>query len=724
MKSKRTRQPVEKGVTRVPVVMQLEALECGAAALTMVLAYYGKWLPLEQVREDCGVSRNGSNAKNIAKAATRYGLAVKAYRYEPEDVLQRGKFPCIIHWNFNHFVVLKGFKRGNAYINDPARGNVTVPMEEFDKAFTGICLTFEPGETVEPGGRPKSMVRYAVRRLRGAGSAMLFTALLTVFVSLLGIISPAFSRVFLDRILTGQDAAWLWPFLLLLTGFVVLRIAASWMQAVYTLRITGKLAAAGSAAFLWRVLRMPMTFFSQRMAGDLQLRQQSNAEISEKLLGILAPLAIHTVLMLFYFLVMLRYSVLLTLIGVRSIALNLLLGVLISRKRVNITRAYSRDAGKLASETAAGIERIETIKAYGMENSFFERWAGYQASVNTQEIRFTKLNLQLGVLPELAAKLADIAVLISGAVLTMRGGFTLGMVMAFQGFLQAFSEPASTLIKAGQTLQELRADMERVEDVMEYPTDVSEGTASTTEEYGKLSGRLEMRHVTFAYSRLEEPLIKDFSLTLEPGNRVALVGASGCGKSTISKLISGFYQPGEGEILFDGKPIGEIDRNIFTGSLAVVDQDIILFQDTIANNIKMWDSSIEDFEMILAARDAQIHEDIMQRIGGYQYRMAEGGSDFSGGQRQRMEIARMLAQDPTVIILDEATSALDAKTELDVVTAIKNRGITCIVVAHRLSTVRDCDEIIVLKCGKIVERGAHAELYAKNGYYTRLVSSE
>lgn len=720
------KMPVTEGCAKVPQVMQMEALECGAASLTMILAYYNKWIPLEQVRADCGVSRDGSNAKNVLKAARAYGLTAKGYRYEPEDLKKNGKFPCIIHWNFNHFLVLCGFKGNKALLNDPAKGSYSVPMETFDKSFTGICLMFEPSESFEPGGKPKSVLSFAKKRLKGAGVAVAFVVLTTVITSLLGIINPAFSRIFLDRLLTGENPEWFMPFIFALAGMSVVQLVVVWIQTVYSLKINGKLSVVGSTEYMWKVLRMPMEFFSQRMAGDIQQRQSMNASIAQSLVQTFAPLLLNTVMMFFYLIVMIRYNLVLTLVGLASLLINIVVSRIISKKRINITRVQMRDSGKLAGATVAGIEMIETIKASGAENGFFEKWAGYQASVNTQRVKFQKLNQYLGMIPSLVASVANIAVLILGVYFTINGEFTVGMIMAFQGFLASFTAPAQTLISAGQTLQEMRTQMERVEDVMEYPTDVNYDNDEIDEnaEYGKLSGNVELKNVTFGYSRLAEPLIKDFNLTLKTGSRVAFVGTSGCGKSTLSKLISGLYKPWSGEILFDGKPINEIDRSVFTGSLAVVDQDIILFEDTIANNIKMWDSSIEDFEMIMAARDAQLHEDIMQRDGGYQYKITEGGKDFSGGQRQRMEIARVLAQDPTIIILDEATSALDARTEYNVVKSIKDRGITCIVVAHRLSTIRDCDEIIVLDNGVVVERGTHEELYAKSGVYTQLVTNE
>ena len=711
----------------MPVVMQMEALECGAASLCMLMAYYDKWVPLEQVRKDCGVSRDGSKASNILKAARNYGFTAKGFRFEPEQLREKGTFPCIIHWDFNHFVVCDGFKGDKVYLNDPAKGNYAVSMERFDESFTGICLFIEPGEGFEPGGKPKSILNFAKKRLRGAEAAMAFVIVTTVISSLVGILSAGFSRVFLDELLTGKEPAWYVPFLVGLGILTFIQLVAALIQAVYSLRLNGKMAVVGNSSYMWKVLRLPMEFFSQRMAGDIQQRKTSNATIAGDIVDTLAPLALNGCMMVFYLVVMLRYSWLLTLVGLASIMIQLIVSRFISAKRINITRVMMRDRGKLASATVSGIEMIETIKASGAENGYFEKWSGYQASVNTQNVRFQKINQYLGIIPAVIAGVFSNVVLILGVWLTIRGQFTAGMVMAFQGFLGSFMAPAQKLITSGQQMQEMRTNMERIEDVMEYPEDEALAADSSPDAeagYDKLSGSLVMKNVTFGYSRLAPPLIENFNLELKQGQRVAFVGTSGCGKSTLSKLISGLYQPWSGEILFDGKPISQIDRSVFTGSVAVVDQDIIMFEDTIANNIRMWDTSIEDFEVIMAARDAQIHEDIMQREGGYQYRITEGGKDFSGGQRQRMEIARVLAQDPTMIIMDEATSALDAKTEYDVVRSIKNRGISCVVIAHRLSTIRDCDEIIVMNRGKVVERGTHDELMALDGVYKTLVTSE
>ena len=725
-KTEKNKTPLTKGVAKVPVIMQMEALECGAACLAMVAAYYGKWVPLEQVRRDCGVSRDGSNARNVLVAARSYGFAAKGYRYEPDSLRTDGQFPCIIHWNMEHFVVLNGFTKDKAVLNDPARGLVSVSMEEFDRSFTGICLILEPGADFTPGGKPKSVLEFARHRLKGAGPAIAFMVLCTIIGSLLGIIQPAFSRIFYDRLLTGQNPEWFMPFMAALIVFSCLQVFIAGVQMLYSNRINARFAVVGSTSFLWKVLHLPMDFFSQRLAGDIQARQSSNAGVANALVNTFAPLSLQLIMMVFYFVVMVRYSWQLTLLGLVSIAVNMAMARVISQKRINLSRVQMRDGGKLSSATVSGIEMIETIKASGAENGFFGRWAGYQASVNTQQMRSARMEQILGLIPSVISVVCSSAITIAGAWLTMNGQFTVGMIAQFQGFLSSFSGPIGSLISAGQSLMEMRTEMERIEDVMQYPDDPAFHTAPDEAEgsFEKLSGMVELKNVTFGYSRLAQPLIRDFNLTLKPGSRVALVGASGCGKSTVAKLISGLYQPWSGEILFDGQPMGSISREKLTGSLAVVDQDIVIFEDTIANNIRMWDTSIEDFEVTLAAWDAQIYHDIMRRDGGFQNKLTEGGKDLSGGQRQRLEIARVLAQDPTIIIMDEATSALDAKTEYEVVSAIRNRGITCIVVAHRLSTIRNCDEILVMDGGLVVERGTHEELMARGGRYTELVTNE
>lgn len=726
MKKTVVKKPKTKGVAKVPVIMQLEALECGAACLTMVMAYYGKWVPLEQVRSDCGVSRDGSKAKNILIAARTYGFEAKGFRWDVESLRNSFSYPCIIHWNFNHFVVLNGFKGKYACINDPGRGLVKVTMDEFDKSYTGVALKIVPAEGFEPSGKPKSILEYVREHLAGAGEAVAFLFITTILGYLFGIINPVFSRFFVDRLLTGENRDLLLPFIFLMSLLAVVQLIVAFIQSIYQIKINGKIAMVGNSSFMWKVLKMPMVFFSQRLSGDILRRQSSNATIASTLVGIFTPLLLNIIMMFFYLFVMIRYSLMLTLVGISATVINLILSRIITEKRENITKVASRDRGKLAAATIAGVRMVETIKASGAENGFFQRWAGYQASSNGQSVKFKKVTSILGQIPGLTMQLANMTVVILGVYLVIKGQFSVGAIMTFQGFLSAFMSPAMTLISSGEQIQLMRTEIERVDDVMKYPDDeyFRDEPADENKDYSKLGGRVELKNVTFGYSKLDEPLIENFSMTMVPGSRVAFVGASGCGKSTLSKLISGLYKPWSGEILFDGRAIPDIDRTVFKGSVAVVDQDIVLFEDTIDNNIRMWNNSIKDYEVMMAAKDAQIYDDIMARDGGFSAVLTEDGKDLSGGQKQRIEIARVLAQDPSVIIMDEATSALDAKTEYELVKAVKDRGITCIVIAHRLSTIRDCDEIIVMDHGKVMERGKHEELMALGGLYTELIASD
>lgn len=723
--AKKIKQPKMYGIANVPVVMQLEALECGAACLTMIMAYYGLWIPLERVRSDCGVSRDGSNAANVLKAARKYGFIAKAYR-SPIDALKKDAgFPCIIHWNFCHYVVLCGFKKDKAVLCDPARGRVEVSAEEFDKSFTGIVLRFSPDENFVPQGKPRSLASYAKKLLKGTGAAIAFTVFVSICAMFFSIINPVASRMFIDRFIGKGNSNESAVFLAVLSFLSIIQIFISSIQAVYQLKINGKMAVVGDTTFMWKVLRMPMDFFSQRMSGDIQMRQADNGQIVSVLVTIVGPMAINAFMMIFYLVIMVRYNLILSIIGISSVLINLIVSNIITAKRINISRVQLRDEGKLASYTVSGIEMIETIKASGAEDGFFSKWAGYQASANTQSVRFAKLNQMLEVIPGIVSGVSGIIVLCMGVFFTFSGEFTVGMLMAFQGYLNLFTAPAQSFITFGQEIQQMRVRLERIEDVMEYPEEKwKEIDPSQTEDIGKLKGEVEIKNLSFGYSRLGNPIIEDLNLHLKPGKSIALVGSSGSGKSTIAKLVSNLYKPWSGEILFDGVPLEEIPREVRTASIGVIDQDIILFEGTVAENIKMWDNSIQDFEMILAARDADLHEIIVKRDGGYNYKITEGGKDFSGGQRQRIEIARVLAQDPTIIIMDEATSALDALTEYKVVQSIRDRGVSMIIVAHRLSTIRDCDEIIVLDKGKVVERGTHDELYAKGGYYAELISNE
>lgn len=712
-------------IAKVPVIMQMEALECGAASLCMILAYYGKWLPLEQVRSDCGVSRDGSSAKNVLKAARAYGMKAAGYRMEPA-ALRNIVLPAIIHWNFNHFVVLSGFKKNKVVLNDPARGIVEVSMEEFDKAFTGIVLQFEKTGSFKPEGRPKSVLQFAGKRLKGTLVPFIFVVLTGILTAAAGMVMPMFSRIFMDDVLSGKNPEWLVPFIGAMGVTMLFQFTVAVIEAVYWLKIEGRFAITANAEFMWHVLRLPIEFFSQRYAGDILSRQSSNQQIAGTLIRQLAPIFMNVCLLVFYLAIMADYSIILTIIGITAAILNIFVMRITAKKQINLSRTVEASGGKLSGATMSGIEMIETIKASGAESGFFQRWAGYYAKQHNANVAIEKYMQYFGSIPALLQQIANIAILMLGVYLILDGVFTIGMLLAFQGFLSSFLSPVNQLIGVGQSFITMRTSMERVEDVMSYKTDAvdNEKLTENDDQSEKLLGQIEINDLNFGYNKLSDPIIKDFSISIKAGSAVAFVGGSGSGKSTIAKLITGLYKPWTGEILFDGKKREEINEYTFKSSVAMVDQDITLFEDTITNNIRMWDTSIEDFAVILAARDADIHDTIISRPDGYSHVIKEGGKNFSGGQKQRFEIARVLAQEPTVIILDEATSALDAKTEEQVMKNIRNIGATCIVIAHRLSTIRDCDEIVVLDKGLVVERGTHEELYAMNGKYAQLVCSE
>ena len=708
-------------LAKVPQVMQMEVVECGAASLTMILAHYGKWLPLEEVRAACGVSRDGSSAKMILQAARNYGLDAKGFRMSPEAL--EGKQPAIIHWNFEHFVVFRGFDRkGRACINDPGIGPVKWPMEEFRKHYTGVCLTFEPTEKFEKGGQQTSILSYMKKNLNGVSEAFWLTfsfALMGAFVALL---SPLFTRIFLDEILSGKNADWVKWFFIGMGALAVFQFFVVLLQSRYTKRVAGALALKSNKDYLRHLLRLPMSYFAMRHVGDLQQRMHLNQEITNSLIEVLAPQVINIGLLVLYLFLMFSYSFWLTIIGFVAAGVNLAIVHYFANLRINLIRSMEQSEGQYFSATISCIDNMESIKAAGAETGFFKYWSGLWAHKFNVNANADKQQAQMALLPVMANALCSVAVLVLGAYLILQGDLTVGMLMAFQGFMGSFLAPVNELVNGSQKIVEMRSQMERVEDVMKYPEDHRDSEKEILQ--GKLGGLLEMKHVTFGYSPIQPPLIENFNLRVEPGHSVALVGPSGCGKSTLAKLISGLYKPWSGEILFDGRPIESIPNEELTNSVAVIDQNVVLFDDTIAQNIRMWDPSIEDFTLMMACNDAEIRADIVSRPEGFDTKIVKGGQNFSGGQRQRFEIATALAREPIVLIMDEATSALDPKTEDEVMKRIRSMGPTQIIVAHRLSTIRDCDEIIVMDQGKILQRGRHEELIAQEGFYQKLMKSE
>lgn len=712
---------------RTPTVLQMEGAECGAATLAIILAYHGRNVPLSELREECGVSRDGSKARHLVSAARRYGLKARGYRAEPDN-LPALPLPLIAWWNFNHFVVVEGFGRDKVYLNDPATGPRAVTRAEFDESFTGVVILCEPGPDFRRGGEQRSSVQALGRRLHGSEMAVVYAVLAGLALVLPGLVVPTFLRVFIDQVLVLGTKDLVQPLLIGMALTAGIRALLAWLQDYYLLRLETRLALSTSSKFFWHVLRLPVSFFDQRYGGEIASRVAINDEVAALLSGDLAKTLIDLVVVIFCVMLMVQYDVALTLIGIGIAVLNLAALRYVSRRRVDGSQKLLQERGKLTGTAINGLQMIETLKASASESDFFARWAGYLAKVMNAQQDLGVPTAFLSAIPPLLSSLNVTAILLVGSVKVINGDMTVGMLVAFQNLMFTFIGPFNGIVNLGSTLQEVEGGMARLDDVLGHPLDrlsleVPPAAEAGTGEPVRLMGHVELRHVTFGYNRLEPPLIEDFNLVLKPGSRVALVGGSGSGKSTISKLVCGLYEPWEGEILFDGLPRSRIPRAVMNTSLAMVDQEIHLFEGTIRENLSLWDPSMPEAQMVQAAKDAALHEDISSRAAGYDYPLIEGGRNFSGGQRQRLEIARALVGNPTLLVLDEATSALDPATESLIDDSLRRRGCTCLIVAHRLSTIRDCDEIVVLENGKVVQRGTHDELYKTDGPYARLIKA-
>lgn len=761
-------------IRRTPTILQMEAVECGAAALGMVLGRYGRHVPLEELRATCGVSRDGVKASNLVKAAALYGLTAHGFRASVAE-LATYSLPNIIFWKHSHFVVVEGWRHGRVQINDPAQGRRRLSEAELEAGFSGIVLTFEPGPAFQPGGQAPGLVQSLARRLAGSWHAVLYCALvgLTLTLPALGIAAAA--KLFVDDILVGQMRGWLLPLVAGTALVTVVQGGLSWLQQRYLLRLATKLAVVMSSSFLWHVLRLPIDFFAQRFAGDIAWRMSLNESVAQLMSGRFTSTLINLVNVVFYLLAMLCVSVPAGLACVLAAAVNALALAGATRWRAELSQRLAQEQSKLMASTIGTLQTIESIKAEGGEASAFTRWSGFYVNVLNARQTLGAAAQVLTVLPALFTSLAVVAVLIIGSRQVVSGDISIGTLVALQALAAALLRPFASLMSYGDSVQAAAGNLGRLDDVMTAAAhdakprheagtldaaaaDLATGVDAADAAYGAdagaagipqlrgfraatratpesleplappkagarpMAGRLELCELSFGYSRMSEPLISGFNLVLEPGRRVALVGPSGCGKSTLARLVAGLYQPWSGEILLDGLPLRELPRARLAATLALVDQEIILFEGSITENLTLWDPTISEQSLTRAARDAQIHATIMARPGGYEASVSERGRNFSGGEAQRLEIARALARDPALLILDEATSALDPLVENEVDRAVHRRGCACLIVAHRLSTIRDCDEIIVLDRGRVVQRGTHDRLRAQTGLYAELIA--
>ena len=708
-----------------PTILQMEATECGAACLGMVLAHHGLWVPLEELRVRCGVSRDGSKAVNMLRAAREYGLAAQGFRRDPGRLFDI-PFPMIVFWNFNHFIVLEGVRGDKVFINDPAEGPRRLSWREFDEGFTGVCLGFMPSKAFARGGERPNVFRSLLARLGKARTPLFYVVLVTLLLVLPGLALPTITKVFVDDVLIPRNDTLMVPLMIGLAAAAALQGGLTWLQQNCIARMESKLALVASSRFFWHTVTLPMTFFSQRYAGDIANRVASNDVVAQMLSSQFATNAINALTMFVYAPVMLSYDPVLSLVAFLTVGANVLALRAVSRARDDGSRRLLKEQGNLAGASVNGLRMIETLKANGTENEFFARWSGIHSRALSAQQNLGLLTSLLAVAPPLMTALTTVAILGIGGVRVLDGALTIGGLVAFQTLARSFATPVDGLIQFGAELQTIKAEIARLDDVLRYEPN-ARAARGMQERVGEdppaVRGFVTLDNITFGYNAKEPPLLRELSLSIRPGQRVALVGGSGSGKSTLAKIVCGLLEPWSGTVRIDDRDIRDIPPSHMAEAISYVDQEIVLFEGSVRDNVSLWDPTVRDRDITQALRDAAIHDDIMSRPGKYEADVGEYGRNFSGGQRQRLEIARAVAANPVVLVLDEATAALDSVTEAMIDDSLRRRGCTCIIVAHRLSTVRDADEIVVLDHGRVAQRGRHDDLIAQEGVYRDLITA-
>lgn len=715
---------------KVPTVVQMEMVECGAASLCSILAYYDKYVPLEELRVECGVSRDGVSAFGIIQAAQMHGLLAEAHQVDLEDLYEL-PLPLIAYWNFEHFVVIEGFSREAVYIMDPSVGRTTITYEDLNAAFTGIVILFDPSIDFQKSGQPQRIGESLIAIFNRDKASFIFAFLAGLCLVLPQLALPAFSQIFIDNVLVGHSYNWRNWFLFSMVVVIAFTFLMKFLEYTILSRLYIKLTTLFSGEFLWHILRLPYMFYLQRNSGEIANRMPLNENVYKTVATQFSALIIDATVTIAFAIALFYYDAWIACLGLSMVAIDLYFMFALYQSRLDAYFYYQQTVAKSKSYSISALRNIESVKTNCLEYKLFSRWAGYYTKSLNAVQEIGKRDVYAGTIPSFIMLFTEIAVLCFGALRVIHGSLTVGMLFAMLLLMDLLTMPITRLVNFIQLAQFLKIDIARLNDVLKNPIDKALVKAEKEEEQlmkeypgTKLKGSLEISNLTFGYDLTGDAVLQDVNLFLTPGTMIAVVGPTGSGKSSLAKLIAGLFEPWKGTILFDQMPRSKLPRSLLTQSIGIVEQDAQLFFGTVKDNIAFFNPLIEQSEIVRAAKDACIHEEILLRKGGYDLLLHNNGSNLSGGQRQRLEIARVLALQPSIVILDEATSALDSDTEMKVMENIRRRGCTCIVIAHRISSTRYCDDILVLDKGIIVQKGFHEELIATEGIYKSLYELE